>query len=128
MTDNIERFEKCKTEILLLLHSKFPVKQDLMLEEFDEYNENKESRDMFFATIVFLRESRAISVSQQIYGGFLSARLADETYRVMNLPPENEPSDKPLHERMGEALTTQAYNVLGAYTAAILTAVTLASG
>ena len=121
MSENIQQFEKCKAEILLFLHSKFPVKQDLMLEDFDEYNKDEQSSDMFFGTIDFLKESGDISVSKQVYGGFLSTRLADKTYRAMNSAPENEPDGKPLYERMGEALTATAYDVLAAIITAVLT-------
>ncbi len=121
MGENIEQFEKCRAEILLFLHSKFPVKQDLMLRNFDEYNKDSQSRDIFFGTIDFLKENSTISVSEQIYGGFLSVRLSNETYHAMNSIPKAGPDDTPLYKRMGEALTARAYDVLAAIIKEVLT-------
>lgn len=109
--NNMDLFNQFVIEILGNLYEKFPVEQDLHLDEYEDLN-SAENSCIFFSTIKFLNREKCISFSKQIYGGFLGVSLTSKSLTLLGTPTSLSKS-KTLISQIRESLktgTTEAYN------------------
>ncbi|MGZ8225049.1 MAG: hypothetical protein ACXWT3_00230 [Methylococcaceae bacterium] len=85
---NMEKFNKCAAEIFSLLYEKFPVRIDIKISNFPEYD-NVEDRKIFHATVDFLNSEGFLKYTNVVYGGYVSVVLTSKGLAVLNLTPRS---------------------------------------
>jgi len=92
--ENIEKFDKCTAEILVLLYKSFPIVVDIRIEEdYPEYDNSNDSK-IFHSTIKFLNEEKFIRYEKAVYGGYIGVVLTSKGLAALRLPMPDILDDK----------------------------------
>lgn len=86
---NIEKFEQCCAELLVLFYESFPVKVNISISDYLNYD-NPENSELFFSTIEFLTDEKFIRYDSDVYGGYMGVVLTSKGLAVLNKSFDDE--------------------------------------
>ncbi|WP_132975345.1 hypothetical protein [Thiobaca trueperi] len=83
----MDKFNKCAAEIFGLLYERFPIRTDIEIQSFPEYDD-LENREIFFSTVDFLDSEGFIKCNDKVYGGYMGVVLTAKGFMVLNSTPK----------------------------------------
>lgn len=110
---NIDLFNTFAGELLERLFNKFPVEQDIRVEEFS-YLDNETNSDIFSSSVRFLHREGFIRYSQAGYGSFVGVVLTAQGLTVLNSIPELLKVKESVGNKIGSALKSGSSEVIKA--------------